>query len=82
MATMSSFVAEGTTLRRKAGRNDRDEKKAEPLNGNHKYLSDSRDSGGRAPSERTFCVRSRDQNMLYPLTCISFVEELEIQRSK
>jgi hypothetical protein len=82
MTTTSSFAAEGTTQRRKAGRKDRDEKKAEPLNGNRKYLSDSRDSGGRAPSERTFCVRSRDQSMLYPLTCISFVDKLEIQRSK
>ena len=54
MATTSSFVADGTTLRRK----DRDEKRAEPSNGNHKYLSDSRDSRGRTPSERTFRVRS------------------------
>jgi len=52
MATMSSSVAEGTTKKRKAGRKDGDQKKAEPLNGNHKYLSDSDDSGGRAPSAR------------------------------
>lgn len=34
MAAMSSSVAEGTTLRGEEGRKDRDEKKAEPLNGN------------------------------------------------
>ena len=52
MAAMSSSVAEGTALRRE-GRKDRDEKKAEPSDGNHKYLSvDSGDSGGRAPSAR------------------------------
>ena len=37
MATMSSSVPEGTTL--KAGRKNRDEKKAEPSNGNHKHLT-------------------------------------------
>lgn len=53
MAAMSSSVAEGTTLRREAWRKNRNEKNAEPSDGNHKYLSvDSGDSGGRAPSAR------------------------------
>ena len=37
MATMSSSVPEGTTLN--AGIKNRDEKKAEPSNGNHKHLT-------------------------------------------